>query len=274
MVQPMLSVCQSGLKVSFTLKNMQTDGVKMEKQRFASGCAARPWLMSSIPWVHPAPPPWPWQSIPFTRAPADYPQQKLWYADSLIWLVAGIKTMQCTNAGLYQGADKTRGIEEQAAGKGLAKGRHPPQGQHRKVEGKNSHICTFLLVLCWMMSWGAVGAISIPGDKARLGTPATQWVLLCRLHRDSHSSSPRSRTQTNSLACSALIIFLPIAFAFAKLSEKLVNQKVGKDDCASICCFHDINNRCSKGHCHGGVMGGMRTNSNYGTWQAPSSPER
>lgn len=57
MVQPMLSVCQSGLKVSVTLKNMQTDGVKMENQRFASGCAARPWLMS-IPWVHPAPPPW------------------------------------------------------------------------------------------------------------------------------------------------------------------------------------------------------------------------
>lgn len=125
----------------------------------------------------------------FHKSSSRLSQKKLWYADSLIWLVAGIKTMQCTNAGLYQGADKTRGVEEQAAGKGLAKGRHPPQGKHRKAEGgcfvlKIATYALFLLVLSWMMSWGAVGAVSIPGDKARLGTPATQWVLLCRFYTE------------------------------------------------------------------------------------------
>lgn len=103
----------------------------------------------------PSPVPLAWQSIPLTRAPADYPQQKLWYADSLIWLVAGIKTMQGTNAGLYQGADKTRGMEDGAAGRELANGRHPPQAKHSKAEDGcfALEIATYALFYWFCAEW-------------------------------------------------------------------------------------------------------------------------
>lgn len=130
MVQPMLSVCQSGLKVILTLKNMQTDGVKWKNRDLLQVVQqGRGWWASPGYTQHR---PLAWQSIPLTRALQIIPSKS---CDSLIWLVAGIKTMQCTNAGLYQGADKTRGIEERAAGRGLANGRHPPRGKRREAEG-------------------------------------------------------------------------------------------------------------------------------------------
>ena len=68
-----------------------------------------------------------------------------------------LELKQCSvqmQAIITERADKTRGIEEQDAGKGLAQGRHPSQSKHAAQEGrrwmlyyKNSHICTFLLLL-------------------------------------------------------------------------------------------------------------------------------
>lgn len=155
MVQPHAQCLSIWTKSQFYSQKYADRWCQMGEQRFTSGYATRPWLRS-ISWVHPAPAPLAGQNIPFTRARADYPQQKLWYADSLIWLVAGIKTMQCTNAGLYQGADKTRGIEQQAAGKGLAKGRHPPRGKHRKAEGGCFvlKIATYALFYWFCAEWG------------------------------------------------------------------------------------------------------------------------
>lgn len=54
---PMLSVCQSGLKVSFTLKNMQTDGVKWENRGLLQVMQqGRGWWASLGCTQHP--PPW------------------------------------------------------------------------------------------------------------------------------------------------------------------------------------------------------------------------
>lgn len=217
----MLSVCQSGLKVSFTLKNMQTDGVKRENRDLLQVVQQGRGWGASLGYTQHGP--LAWHSIPFTRAPADYPQQKLWYADSLIWLGAGIKTMQCPNAGLYQGADKTRGIEEQpAAGTELANGRHPPQGKHNKAGGG-----CFVLKIAAYAPFYWFCAEWCPEEQwepsATRGLGQARYPSNTVACRNSHSSSFRRRTQTNPLACSALMVFLPIPFAFAKLIEKLVN---------------------------------------------------
>lgn len=104
----------------------------------------------------------------FHKSSGRLSQKKWWYADSFICLVAGIKTMQCTNAGLYQGADKTSRIRSRLQAKSWPKGGtylRASTGRQKVLCSKNSHICTSLLVLCWMMSWGAVEAVSIQGTR-------------------------------------------------------------------------------------------------------------
>lgn len=139
----------------------------MEKQRFSPGCAARPWLMS-ISWVHPALPPWRGRAFLSQEPQQIIPSQS---CDMLITLSGWwLELKQCsalmqafireqTKQGGWRSC-RHRAGEREASTSGQAQ-----EGRRWMLCSKSSHTCTFSLVLCWVMSWGAVGAISISGMR-------------------------------------------------------------------------------------------------------------